>query len=184
MSDCNLTKEKEENKCYWICQQQDCDTWFGLRKKVTAFSSLNYNSFFPLFSLFHGGGGFFFSRSLHQSFEQKIQRESEKKPQTKKSLLFFLFLLVIYYFSHPVVKCLPLYSSFLWSETFLITVVESVKEKTKNVATLKKMKGKEATLSVYLTWVSSIYIWILQHSSRGKMRKHGWQLPYHPLQVL
>jgi hypothetical protein len=24
-SDCNLKKEKE-NKCYWICQQQDCDT--------------------------------------------------------------------------------------------------------------------------------------------------------------
>lgn len=25
------------------------------------------------------------------------------------------------------------------------------------------MREKEATLSVYLTWVSSIYIWILQH---------------------
>jgi hypothetical protein len=95
-----------------------------------------------------------FSRSLHhpkpkaQSFAQKIQRERTTYKKKESTFLFVSTCYLLLFTPHPLVKCLSLYSSFLWSETTVARVRERRKQ---NVRILKKMREKEATLSVYLT---------------------------------
>lgn len=123
---CNVTtkqKKKEKNKCYWICQQQECDTWFGLGEKVTAFTSLNYNSFslspLSLSSMLVGSSLDLWTKA--QSFTQKAQRERIREA-TNKVFHFISFCFYLIFFFLLFSLCGQMSSSLLFFFFLLVWV--------------------------------------------------------------
>ena len=114
-------------------------------------------------------------RSLHKSLELCTERIRDTTKKESYFISFCFYSIIKLFTFHPASGQMS--SSLLFFFPLLWDLCYSVY--------LEKMRGKWKVFFFLLIWLELLQSTsgFLQHF-KGKMRKHGWQLPYHPLQVL